>query len=430
MTFAPVPGQLAAQGEPTGVDPAYSSTLSWSYGAVTSTVTITPGASGMVIWIAGREHRLEGPQVLSFTTANGLWFVSYTQAGWSVSQTPWSIDANTAQVALIYVNTTKAAGLLMDERHGVTMDWATHARLHTVDGAQISSGGAITGLGPTYYPLRTSNPPLGAGDYAVASCVLRDEDIALTVPAAAEGGPYTVARRTGAGNLWTWETANTLPFFATSYAAGANYIQWNQFTAGAWQLTDAADSRWLNYYVFATDIINPAVAGYVIVPGQAIHTTLAAAQAESVLGLDLAGFPSNEFAPIWQVTYTCSSHTNYDDMPGRCAVSSAPVRLVGYKSSVSSSIVPTNHSTLSGRSDPSSHPASAIEFTPTATLLDTDVQNALANLASGIGFTEVADPAAPAANLGILYIRDNGAGKSQLCIRFNTGAVQVIATEP
>jgi hypothetical protein len=41
-----------------------------------------------------------------------------------------------------------------------------------------------------------------------------------------------------------------------------------------------------------------------------------------------------------------------------------------------------------------------------------------------------AAPDAPGANRGRLYLIDNGAGKTQLCIRFNTGAVQVIATEP
>lgn len=41
-----------------------------------------------------------------------------------------------------------------------------------------------------------------------------------------------------------------------------------------------------------------------------------------------------------------------------------------------------------------------------------------------------ADPAAPAANDSRLYTRDNGSGKTQLCVRFATGAVQVLATEP
>lgn len=47
-----------------------------------------------------------------------------------------------------------------------------------------------------------------------------------------------------------------------------------------------------------------------------------------------------------------------------------------------------------------------------------------------VDHVEQADPAAPAANTARLFSRDNGAGKTQLCVRFPTGAVQVIATEP
>jgi hypothetical protein len=39
------------------------------------------------------------------------------------------------------------------------------------------------------------------------------------------------------------------------------------------------------------------------------------------------------------------------------------------------------------------------------------------------------DPTAPAGNNAILYLRDNGSGKSQLCIQFPTGSPIAIATE-
>jgi hypothetical protein len=45
-------------------------------------------------------------------------------------------------------------------------------------------------------------------------------------------------------------------------------------------------------------------------------------------------------------------------------------------------------------------------------------------------FAEVTAPDAPAANVGRLFVRDNGSGKTQLCARFPTGAIQVVATEP
>lgn len=47
-----------------------------------------------------------------------------------------------------------------------------------------------------------------------------------------------------------------------------------------------------------------------------------------------------------------------------------------------------------------------------------------------IEMVEISDPGAGAANTGRVYFRDNGAGKTQYVVVFNTGAVQVLATEP
>jgi hypothetical protein len=47
-----------------------------------------------------------------------------------------------------------------------------------------------------------------------------------------------------------------------------------------------------------------------------------------------------------------------------------------------------------------------------------------------VEFSEMTAPSAPSANGARLFTQDNGAGKTQLCVRFNTGATQVIATEP
>jgi len=44
--------------------------------------------------------------------------------------------------------------------------------------------------------------------------------------------------------------------------------------------------------------------------------------------------------------------------------------------------------------------------------------------------TEISDPVAPSANKARLYLKDNGAGKTQLVVRFPTGAVQQLAIEP
>ena len=43
---------------------------------------------------------------------------------------------------------------------------------------------------------------------------------------------------------------------------------------------------------------------------------------------------------------------------------------------------------------------------------------------------QTTDPAAPAADGARVFTKDNGSGKTQLCVRFNTGATVVIATQP
>jgi hypothetical protein len=46
-----------------------------------------------------------------------------------------------------------------------------------------------------------------------------------------------------------------------------------------------------------------------------------------------------------------------------------------------------------------------------------------------IEIAEMTTPAAPGGNRARLFVKDNGLGKTQLCVRFPTGAVKVLATE-
>lgn len=67
--------------------------------------------------------------------------------------------------------------------------------------------------------------------------------------------------------------------------------------------------------------------------------------------------------------------------------------------------------------------------------IDSLVANTPLGIIHGDGFWEVpserlTDPPAPELNGARIFMRDSGSGKTQLCIRFATGAVQVLATEP
>lgn len=71
-----------------------------------------------------------------------------------------------------------------------------------------------------------------------------------------------------------------------------------------------------------------------------------------------------------------------------------------------------------------------MEFINSSTGQLAGIYSLLLKLSSYIDVTEMATPPAPAANIARLFVKDNGAGKTQLCVRFNTGAVQIISTEP
>ena len=60
----------------------------------------------------------------------------------------------------------------------------------------------------------------------------------------------------------------------------------------------------------------------------------------------------------------------------------------------------------------------------------TDAANGYVQVTGSMQFTEQAAVTTPAANRAMLYARDNGSGKTQLCVLFPTGATQCFATEP
>jgi hypothetical protein len=47
-----------------------------------------------------------------------------------------------------------------------------------------------------------------------------------------------------------------------------------------------------------------------------------------------------------------------------------------------------------------------------------------------VELAEIVTPAAPGGNRGRLFMRDNGSGKTQLCVKFPTGGTIVLATQP
>lgn len=314
-----------------------------TYNETTRTFTLTPTGATFDVWILGKKYTKTGAQTFTHADTTGDHFVYYDSNGdLATSSAPWDFKV-VAPVGYVYYNSTLNIGYALFELHTFKRNLEWHESQHFAIGTFVRSGFAISG-----YTLNTSTN--AAVTPLFASGVIVDEDIEWDIAQVNDGGPYTILRRTGATD-YTWDSTNTFP-----YLYGGTYIQYNQFTGGVWQMTELVSARWVNYYVYATSALDSAKRLY-IVPAQAIHTSLAAAQAESVSSLNLDGFGLTEFVPIYKLTFNAQS--TYTTVTGRVRLV-AVERLTNTRGSLALSLTSTLHNTLTGRDDADSHPTSAI----------------------------------------------------------------------
>ena len=214
--------------------------------------------------------------IVNEDTVTGIRFFYYDEDGiLTQSLTAWSL-LNEAPITYVYWNHTLQAGKIFDERHTTSFNQIQHRYQHLTLGSRLESAGEISG-----FTLNVNS--IAAITYAVGATTFWDEDIRDVSSAILDGGPYSIWYRLGE-TAWTWLDTPTLPFLNN----GANaWLQFNEKVGSSFQLTELTvnDSRYVNYYVIATNIINgPST---VIIPGQIAHTTLNAAQNASIADLEL-----------------------------------------------------------------------------------------------------------------------------------------------
>lgn len=334
LTWNGSPIDLTTRSSKTGFDSTSTSTLTFNTG--TRVVTLAPTGSNFDVFVNGVKYT-KTTQTSTIPNTTGGYFIYFDSNGTlQQSTTPWDI-LTTAPVAYVYWDSGLADGFAFEERHGSTMDPSTHKYLHNVNGTEVISGFAASG-----YDLAGAggNATNAFNTFAIASGVIADEDIHFTTSALADGTAYTIFTRTGASGTWTWTKTNTVP-----YKVGTTFVQYNQWTGATWQMTEGASLRYINYFVFVSTSIDSAFQ-FIIIPGQAIHTSLANAQAETYGSLSLGTLPFQELAPLYQFTLRTGTGVAYNGASGSCRIE-AFTRIIGTKTSISN-FQPSAHNNLSG----------------------------------------------------------------------------------
>jgi len=359
---------------PRGVVDRDDSILTWDNATKTLTMAIEAPATSFEIFEVGggtvQKHTFVTDQSSTIAVpAPGLWWFWYNGGVLSNGASP-PYGFKTTLVALVYLDASLDAIAVLDERHGINMPWATHEYLHYGIGTRFETGLAMA---------RVASGGGGAdGDaqITISGGTIWDEDIDVSIVRSAAPasmfeqelgsgvtpGQFPIYYRLGAAGEWAKIAATTFPVH--NVVAG-DRPAFNNYSGGLWGLTEiSANGNYAVMWICATNNVgqaDPAGAGYLVEPvfaimGQADYASATDAQDASFSDLNLGTFFANELKPIWKLIYRCrDGYANsvnayiyeYADLRN-----TAPIPGTGF--------VATDHNSLAGRSEPDSHPATAI----------------------------------------------------------------------
>ena len=369
--------------EPLGFVDRTSSTFSWNFS--TKTLTFQPagfiGGSYTFYEQGGVKYTISSPVSSSISTPSaGLWWFYFDGGVLQNVKTSTPYGFATTTAAALYLSSSNDAIAIMDERHGLVMDWRTHQYLHRTIGTRYDSGLATARI--------TTGTGTADGDAQVflTSGVIWDEDIQVSINRTATPtnffdqelgttgvpGKFPIYYRVGTGSdNWNVFTATNFPVYQSS--AGVR-VAYNSVSGATWSVTTAGGNgdRVCMFIVATNDVVNPVIA----IMGQ-IDDTLTNVQNFNWADMQLGNLPFNEMKPLCKLIFqTSTSHANsikaYVNVVTDLRASS-PIP--------AGTFVATSHSSLTGLSDPNSHPASAIStsgpINGILTASETNVQLAL-----------------------------------------------------
>jgi len=289
--IVPTSAEIAAVADltkfPTGFETRTTSTL--SFDDATRTFTIAPtSAAGFNVWFHGVRRTIVSSQSLVWPNSEGLGAVYFDSSG----QLQFTNDPNVINsvfggdgipCAAFYWDASNASTLRrIEERHDTSLPPAMHVYLHRHVGTVLEgTGGALgnfTIVG-------------GAGDadvdaqFSVADCAVADEDIRWPITNGAPQVlsptaqiPFFFLEGPGAG-IWRQKVADSFPiiYSGTAGYVGANgRLPWNEFTGGAWQLSQVTNGDFVLGHIIASTDLRLPIFG---IQGQAVYTTAALARA-------------------------------------------------------------------------------------------------------------------------------------------------------
>ena len=233
-----------------------------------------------------------------------------------------------------------------DERHGITLDWATHEYLHRTRGAAIANG-----FGANNYTLTGDGSLDAHAKIDIADGTFFDEDLQVDITHSSSPTANTWQQRLQSGayipifyrlnNHWTKDVATQFPV-----KNGGTRAQYNLNTAGTWSNASIDNSKYGVMFLVATNNLNEPILS---IMGQNQYTDQGSAEASNWDELDLGGFPIVEFRPLYKIVFQTA--TAYANSPKTKFVNLLDLRQIIASGAGGSSTAVSDHGSLTGLLD-------------------------------------------------------------------------------
>lgn len=342
-TFKSITDVFLETKEPTGFITRNTSTI--SFNESNRTLTLEPTNSEFEVYVKGNKLVINNALSVQIPDVSGNYFF-YIDAQGSLQYQEFfdpSLLEDKVYTAFVYWNADDGIAVSFgEERHGVTMDGATHAYLHTTVGTRLVRGAAIE-FNDQGDGSENSHAQINLSDMVVA-----DEDIVIQINnSATPNAPFEQVLFPIAeipifyrnGTNWTKLSATSYPL-----VQGSNRIQYNKEENGVWGLEEiATDGRVSVSYIFATtSLINPVVA----LVGQKDYADEEEAETQANWDeLDFGDLPFQEIKLLYLLIFETNS--TFSNTPKARLVRVRDYRF-GIDRSVSAASQNTDHSNLSG----------------------------------------------------------------------------------
>lgn len=331
--------------EPMGFEDANDSSLDFT--SASREFSIQPTGTSFTVWVAGKRFVKTLTETIQIPNTSALYYIYYNSSGTLSQKNTFFNLENEAPVAYIYWNQSDNVDhIFADERHGITMDWATHEYLHRTRGAAIANG-----FGANAYTTTGSGASDSDAQIDIANGTFFDEDLEINITHSATPAVHSHQQiLQGGAEIPMLYRTNThfRKDAATKFPMkqGSARVTYNRYSAGAWSTTDIDNNKYGVTFIVATNDLHSPIQG---IMGQNQYTDQGSAEAAKWEDLDLSDFPLVEWRPLYKIVYQTANA--YVNTPNARITAVIDMRLAY----VAAGTVPTtpvsDHGSMTGLSD-------------------------------------------------------------------------------